>query len=223
MTALSTTHPVNPLNCRRKVTASKTTLSPAKSRGQCKKFPGGQGPSGKESRKWSEMQLSVGGLWLPGGPICKGGQGSLAQRETACLESARDSCRMKLKQPACSAWGGVAWGLHLQPRCMHARTQPLLPFPRAHPESGRCKALLRQPPAQSTKSPCSQTLSHPQPEGLCSKSRAEQLPGGQELLPASLPPRWTHPEPAAVVALMELMRSRLAVSFSACSVCWSGL
>lgn len=33
----------------------------------------------------------------------------------------------------------------------------------------------------------------------------------------------THPEPAAVVALMELMRSRLAVSFRACRVCWSGL
>lgn len=31
------------------------------------------------------------------------------------------------------------------------------------------------------------------------------------------------PEPAAVVAWMELMRSRLAVSFRACSFCWSGL
>lgn len=44
-------------------------------------------------------------------------------------------------------------------------------------------------------------------------------PGLGGCAPASL----THPEPAAVVALMELMRSRLAVSFSACSVCWSGL
>lgn len=42
-------------------------------------------------------------------------------------------------------------------------------------------------------------------------------------VPAPPPRASTHPEPAAVVAWMELMRRRLAVSFRACSFCWSGL
>lgn len=33
----------------------------------------------------------------------------------------------------------------------------------------------------------------------------------------------THPLPTAVVALMELIRRRLAMFLSACTVCWSGL
>lgn len=33
----------------------------------------------------------------------------------------------------------------------------------------------------------------------------------------------SYPLPAAVVALMELMRSRVAMFLSACTVCWSGL
>lgn len=51
---------------------------------------------------------------------------------------------------------------------------------------------------------------------VCGRGRSAAGAGAQ-------PARLTHPEPAAVVALMELMRSRLAVSLRACRVCWSGL
>lgn len=61
----------------------------------------------------------------------------------------------------------------------------------------------------------------PLPLGLCERG-AKKLKeeGGCSRYAASSP---AHPEPAAVVALMEPTRSRLAASFRACRVCWSGL
>lgn len=47
---------------------------------------------------------------------------------------------------------------------------------------------------------------------------ASVLHGTEQRAGAQPEPR-AHPEPAAVVAWMELMRRRLAVSFRACSFC----
>lgn len=84
------------------------------------------------------------------------------------------------------------------PRCAILALSRRRPSPPADPEG-------TPPPARAL------------PKG---HKKAEGRTGGYSREAISSP---THPEPAAVVALMEPMRSRLAVSFRACRVCWSGL
>lgn len=89
---------------------------------------------------------------------------------------------------------------------------------------GRLEALARPRPRQRNPAAPVQRKTPPSDRApaaalvatSCSATRSQRDRGAR--LPAPQDPR-AHPEPAAVVAWMELMRRRLAVSFKACSFC----
>lgn len=103
------------------------------------------------------------------------------------------------QEPAGGAWGAEARRAEARPA---ARAEGGL-----RPGRGARPRYLTWPAASLAAASCTNPW-RPRPPRTAPPARPE--------------PR-AHPEPAAVVAWMELMRRRLAVSFRACSFCWSGL
>lgn len=110
--------------------------------------------------------------------------------------------------------------------CGARRARPAAPHPHAPGRAGSGPSDRGSAPGapESVRAAGARhSPSQHRPEAGCSPAMRERGSGVRPRLGRCTPASLTHPEPAAVVALMELMRSRLAVSFSACSVCWSGL
>lgn len=150
----------------------------------------------------------------PPGPGIDASRGSRPRAGPSCAVSRRSPTphraapaaaisRRSITTPRRSGTGArggaaVAAAARGPPRCAILALSRRRPSPPADPEG-------TPPPARAL------------PKG---HKKAERRTGGYSREAISSP---THPEPAAVVALMEPMRSRLAVSFRACRVCWSGL
>lgn len=159
--------------------------------------------------------------------VRRGGRPRAAGR---VARGAASASRVQPRRPSPHRLEGAFANLQPDPTVLAAtgvagRAGPRAPGTKAHwAEARTCKA--GSPGSARSPGPARVPANGPRPRRL-----PRGAFGQRDLQPS--PPRrplhrragraLTHPEPAAVVAWMELMRRRLAVSFRACSFCWSGL